>query len=250
MQIGVQDDQLTDGQLRNAEGFTLTGTSVARGRSVHSLARYDLIGKIAEGVDLTRDTVCRILQGIAPAVFAQFNANPEHFIAEACRIIAEEKGATVIERLRYDPVSERHDVAIFTASQARSDFSRATARLNKHIHDYAIVDSELERAFVGELDTCEDVVVYAKLPRGFLIPTPVGSYNPDWAICFTTGRVRHIYFVAETKGSLSSLHLREMENSKIECARKFFAALQSTSESEVRYDVVTDYAGLMSIVAG
>ncbi|EGF47240.1 type III restriction enzyme, res subunit, partial [Lacticaseibacillus rhamnosus MTCC 5462] len=112
-----------------------------------------------------------------------------------------------------------------------------------HIYDYAIVDSDIERRFVQELDTSSEVVVYAKLPRGFLIPTPVGDYNPDWAISFREGSVRHIYFLAETKGSMSSLKLREIEKTKIECARRFFDEIsQRVTQDRVRYDVVTDYA--------
>jgi type III restriction enzyme len=127
---------------------------------------------------------------IAPAVFEQFTSNPEHFISEASRIIAEQKAAMVIERLAYDEVDERYDVDIFTANQTGQDFSRATAKLKNHVYDYAITDSDVERDFVKELDTSSEVVVYAKLPRGFLIPTPVGDYNPDWAISFKTGSAR------------------------------------------------------------
>ena len=93
------------------------------------------------------------------------------------------------------------------------------------------------------------MVVYAKLPRGFLIPTPVGDYNPDWAVSLDHGRVKHVYFVAETKGSMSSMALRGVEKTKIECARKFFAKLnEQTSADKVKYDVVTDYTQLMDLV--
>jgi type III restriction enzyme len=92
------------------------------------------------------------------------------------------------------------------------------------------------------------VVVYAKLPRGFFIPTPVGGYNPDWAIAFQEGMVKHVYFVAETKGSLSSMELRGVEEVKVECARKFFAELNRKHDGAVKYDVVTDFGQLMQIV--
>ena len=95
----------------------------------------------------------------------------------------------------------------------------------------------------------DEVVVYAKLPRGFLIPTPVGDYNPDWAISFKEGSVRHIYFVAETKGTMSSLKLRDIEKTKIECARKFFNEIGTRiTQDRVKYDVVTSYEQLMDIV--
>ena len=155
----------------------------------------------------------------------------------------------VIERLAYDEVDERYDVDIFTANQTGQDFSRASAKLKNHVYDYAITDSDVEREFVKELDTSSEIVVYAKLPRGFLIPTPVGDYNPDWAISFKAGSVRHIYFVAETKGTMSSMKLREIEKTKVECARKFFDEIsQQITEDRVKYDVLTDYGNLMEVV--
>jgi type III restriction enzyme len=155
----------------------------------------------------------------------------------------------VIERLAYDEVDEHYDVDIFTANQTGQDFSRATEKLKRHVYDYAIVDSNTERKFVKELDTSSEVVVYAKLPRGFLIPTPVGDYNPDWAISFKEGAVKHIYFVAETKGSMSSMKLREIEQKKIDCARKLFEKFSKTvADQPVKYNVVDSYAKLMDLV--
>ncbi len=249
VQVGVQSDGLTDNQLRSGDGFTVTSTTTEHRASIHSLVKYDLVGKVAENTQLTRDTAATILGRIEPVVFEQFTKNPEHFISEASRIIAEQKAAMVIERLTYDEVEERYDVDIFTAAQTGQDFSRATAKLKNHVYDYAITDSDVEREFVKELDSSSEVVVYAKLPRGFLIPTPVGDYNPDWAISFKAGSVRHIYFVAETKGTMSSMKLREIEKTKIECARKFFTEIgQRVEKNRVKYEVVTDYAKLMDIV--
>jgi type III restriction enzyme len=249
VQVGVQNDGLTDSQLRSGDGFAVTQTTTEHGGSIHSLVTYDLVGKVAENAQLTRDTAANILGQITPAIFGQFTKNPEHFIGEASRIIAEQKATMVIERLAYDEVEERYDVDIFTANQTGQDFSRATTKLRNHVYDYAITDSEVERDFVKELDTSSEVVVYAKLPRGFLIPTPVGDYNPDWAISFKTGSVRHIYFVAETKGTMSSMKLREIENTKIQCARKFFDEIsQKTVADSVKYEVVTNYGQLMDMV--
>ncbi len=249
VQTGIQADEIADEQLRSGDGFQLTNTATERAGSVHSLVKYDLIGKIGEIVQLTRTTVAGILTGIAPAIFGQFKENPEHFISEASRIIAEQKATMVIERLAYDGLTERYDVDIFTANQTGQDFSKASAKLKNHVYDYVVTDSDVERRFVTELDSSEEVVVYAKLPRGFLIPTPVGDYNPDWAISFKQGSVRHIYFVAETKGTMSSMKLREIENTKIACARKFFDEIgRRVSDDRVKYDVVTDYAKLMDIV--
>ena len=250
VQVGVQQDGLTDDQLKTGDCFQVTGTSTEQGGSVHSLVRYDLVGKVAENARLTRATAAAILTGIEPNVFAQFKQNPEHFIAEASRLIAEQKATMIIERLDYDAVTDRYGVDIFTANQTGQDFSRAM-KMKNHVHDYVVTDSDVEKRFVEELDTSSEVVVYAKLPRGFLIPTPVGDYNPDWAISFKQGSVKHIYFVAETKGSMSTMKLREIERTKIECARKFFAEISEGAEGDrVKYDVVTDYAKLMDIVGG
>ena len=124
--------------------------------------------------------------------------NPEHFIAEASRIIREQKSTIIIEKLEYSALDECYDIEIFTANQSRQDLKNASEKLEKHVYDYVVTESKIEKSFVQELDNSQEVVVYAKLPRGFLIPTPVGDYNPDWAISFKEGSVRHIYFIAET----------------------------------------------------
>ena len=217
--------------------------------SARSMVKYDLVGKVAEFSKLTRGTTAAILGGIQSATFDQFKGNPEHFITEASRIVAEQKASMIVERLAYDEIDERYDVDIFSANQAGQDFSRATKELKNHIYKYAITESKVETAFAEELDASSEVVVYAKLPRGFQIPTPVGDYNPDWAVSFKSGSVRHIYFVAETKGTMSSMMLRDIERKKIECARKFFRKIgERVADDRVKYDVVTDYDKLMDIV--
>jgi type III restriction enzyme len=248
---GEQNAAVTDGQLKSGEAFKLTDTGTESGGAVHSDVTYDLLGKVAEDTQLTRKTVAQVFTGIQAVTFGQFRQNPEHFITEAARLINEQKATAIIEKLNYDAVEERYEADIFTAAQTGQDFSRATAKLKHHIYDYCMVDSAVERSFVDELDTSEEVIVYAKLPRGFLIPTPVGDYNPDWAISFKRGTVKYIYFVAETKGSMSTMKLRQIEHTKIKCARKFFAEInQSIDADKVKYDVVTDYGKLMEVVQG
>ncbi len=250
IQGGEQIEQATFAQMKSGQGFTIRETAtVPYNASPQSMVKYDLLGKIAENTQLTRKTVAEILGGIQPMVFQQFKLNPEHFIAEVSRLINEQKATVIIERLSYDALADQHDVDIFTAAQSGQDFTRATDKLKHHIYDYAITDSKVEREFVKELDTSAEVVVYAKLPRGFLIPTPVGDYNPDWAIAFKEGAIKHIYFVAETKGSMSTMTLRAIEETKIACARKFFAELNRRIAVEnVKYEVVTDYGKLMELV--
>lgn len=250
IQHGEQAQAVTYEGIKSGEAFKLKATETEVNRqSVHSAVKYDLIGKLAEGTQLTRRTIAEILKGMNVAVFAQFKTNPESFIAETTRLINEQKATVIIEHLAYNPVEDKFDLDIFTAGLTKQDFSKAGDKLQRHIYDYVLTDSNIERQFVKELDTSSDVVVYAKLPHGFLIPTPVGDYNPDWAISFKDGTVKHVYFVAETKGSMSTMELREIEKTKIRCARKFFDELnQRFAPENVKYDVVDSFAKLMEVV--
>lgn len=250
IQRGEQSALVTYDGVNSGSAFVLKVTETdANVHSIHSAVKYDLIGKLAEGTQLTRRTIADILSDLNVAVFAQFKTNPESFIAEAVRLINEQKATVIIEHLAYDPVADQFDLDIFTAGQTKQDFSKAGDKLQRHIYDYVLTDSNIEREFVKELDTCTDVVVYAKLPRGFLIPTPVGDYNPDWAISFKEGAVKHVYFVAETKGSMSSMHLTPIEQTKIDCARKFFDEINKKYAPEnVKYDVVNSFGKLMELV--
>ena len=252
IQHGEQAAAVTYDGIKEGNAFELTATETETNRaSIHSAVKYDLIGKLSEGTQLTRRTVTEILKGLNAAVFAQFKTNPESFIAEAVRLINEQKATVIIEHLAYDLVEDQFDLDIFTAGQTKQDFSNAVRTPKHHIYDFVLPDSRSkpERDFAEALEASAEVVVYAKLPRGFLIPTPVGDYNPDWAIAFKEGTVKHIYFVAETKGSLSSMDLREIEKTKINCARKFFEEMNRRFTPEnVKYDVVDSFGKLMAIV--
>lgn len=252
IQHGEQAAAVTYDGIKGGNAFELKATETETNRaSIHSAVRYDLIGKLGEGTQLTRRTIAEILKGLNAAVFAQFKTNPESFIAEAVRLINEQKATVIIEHLAYDPVEDRFDLDIFTAGQTKQDFSNAVKTPKHHIYDFVLPDSgsKPERDFAEALEASAEVVVYAKLPRGFLIPTPVGDYNPDWAISFKEGSVKHIYFVAETKGSMSSMDLREIEKTKIKCARKFFDEMNRRFAPEnVKYDVVNSFGKLLELV--
>ena len=249
VQAGQQHEQLEVEDLASSSGFAVKTTQMhTQTVSAGSQVKYDLLGEITEKTQLTRRTAAAILRGVTPETFAKFRLNPEQFITEAARLINEQKATVIVEHLAYDTLEDRFDSAIFTENQTAQDFSKAGSKLKKHIYDYVVTDSKIERSFVTELDTSHEVAVYAKLPRGFFIPTPVGDYNPDWAIAFTEGSVKHVYFVAETKGSLSTLQLKGVEEAKIECARKFFASLREKNGDDVTYDVVTNYTELMQLV--
>ena len=246
---GTLADHVTEESLREGEAFVQGALRAQTGTSAHSRVSYDLIGKISENTELTRKTVGEILSGIQAAKFGEFAKNPEQFIADASHLIHEQKAIAVIERLTYDAVEQRYDSQLFTAGETGSDFKKATEKLKNHVYDYAIADSKIERDFVRDLDTSKEVVVYSKLPRGFLIPTPVGDYNPDWAIAFKEGGVKHLYFVAETKSEPPSINMRELEATKIKCARKFFDEIgRQINDNRVKYGVVTSYTDLMALV--
>ena len=183
--------------------------------------------------------------GFQPGTFAKFKQNPEQFITEAARLINEQKATVIVEHLTYDALDGRYDSSIFTENQTAQDLSKAGDKLKKSVYEYVVTDSKVERSFVEKLDVSDEVVVYSKLPRGFFIPTPVGDYNPDWAIAFRDDatKIKHVYFVAETKGSLSDMELRPAEKAKIDGAKKFFARL---STEQVTYDVVKSYDDLMT----
>jgi type III restriction enzyme len=243
---GEQADTATYDGIRAGDAFKVTDSKTDfHSASAHSAVKYDLIGRLAGETQLTRATVARVLQGINKAVFSQYRTNPEDFMQKAARLMNEQKATVIIEHIAYDPTGDTHTMDIFTQDKPKEDFSKAV-KTNHHIYDYVFTDSKNERSFVRDLDASTEVVVYAKLPRGFFIPTPVGNYNPDWAIAFQEGKVKHVYFVAETKGSMSSMDLRKIEESKIECARKFFAKITS---DQVKYDVVDSYGKLMELVA-
>lgn len=252
VQTGVQKDTFTGEDLGRGATFQQQENRKSdESKPIISTVKYDLLGKIAENTELTRETVAQILSQVSVKTFYQFQQNPEHFISEVSRIIKEQKATTVIEHLAYNLTDETYsDSEIFTATQAGQDFSNATEKLSKHVYDYVVADSKIEQNFAQALDISAEVAVYAKLPRGFLIPTPVGDYNPDWAIAFTEGSVKHIYFVAETKGSLSSMDLRSLEQSKIECARKFFIELaEKQNDPSIKYEVVDNYESLLDLVS-
>lgn len=217
------------------------GVSVAANSNV----KYDLIGKLVDETGLTRKAIIAIFQGIQPAVFNQFKDNPEEFISKAAQLINDQKATAIIEHITYDVLDEQYGTDIFTDPTIKGKLGVNAMKAKKHLYDHIVYDSSNERDFATDLDTNTNVAVYVKLPDGFYISTPVGHYNPDWAIAFYEGSVKHIYFVAETKGSMSSMQLRLIEESKIHCAREHFKAI---SGDNVVYDVVDSYTSLMEKV--
>lgn len=213
--------------------------------TANSNVKYDLIGKLVDETGLTRKAVIAILQGVKPCVFNQFKDNPEEFITKGAALINDEKATAIIEHITYDVLDEHYGMDVFTDPTIKGKLGVNAMKAKKHLYNHIVYDSTNERDFATDLDTNTDVAVYVKLPDGFYISTPVGHYNPDWAIAFYEGTVKHIYFVAETKGSMSSMQLRLIEESKIHCAKEHFKAISS---GNVVYDVVDSYTSLLEKV--
>lgn len=248
--VGQQKKDMNQYEVDRGASFggEKTRTQTLRHAETSSI-KYDLVGKIAEGTTLTRKTVTAILKKLEPQKLFMFKNNPEEFISKVTRLINEQKATMIVEHITYTEGSEEpYDSTIFTAEKNSQSFDKAFAA-TKAVQDYVFTDGtteqSVERRFVQELDKADEVCVYAKLPKGFAIPTPVGNYSPDWAIAFYEGKVKHIFFIAETKGTMESLNLRHIEQAKISCAKKLF---NDISTSNVRYDAVDSYQGLLDIV--
>lgn len=247
---GQQERDLDREKLERGEGFVAEKTQTHElERSGESSVRYDLVGKIAEGAKLTRKSAAEILRRISPHAFAMFKDNPEEFITKAVRFIKEQKATMIVEHISYNRTEGTYDSSIFTA-QKNADFAKAY-RAKKNVQDYVFTDGyakdgrSVERRFAEDMDMAKEVCVYAKLPRTFSIPTPVGDYSPDWAIAFHKGTVKHIYFIAETKGTMDSMNLKAIEKAKIDCAKELFRSL---SDADVVYDSVDSYQHLLEIM--
>lgn len=247
--VGKQRENITGNQMRenNAFGQVNTKTRVLK-YGEGSQVKYDLIGKIASGSLLTRKTVAAILKGIKQEKFDMFKLNPEEFISNVIRFINEQKATMIVEHITYNTIEGEYESSIFTAEKSGRTVDQAFLA-QKAIQNYVYTDGtaekSVERKFAEALDAAEEVYIYAKLPRGFAIPTPVGNYSPDWAIVFHDGMVKHIYFVAETKGTMDSMELRPIEKAKIDCAKKLFNKL---TNGVVTYDHVDSFQQLMNKV--
>ena len=246
VETGAMDNIKSKDELLAGESFVKEKSSnYGIEVTANSNVKYDLVGKLVDETGLTRKAVIAILKGIQPPVFNQFKDNPEEFILKAAALINDQKATAIIEHITYDVLDEHYDTDVFTEPTIKGKLGVNAMKADKHLYDHIVYDSSNERDFATELDTNTDVAVYVKLPDGFYISTPVGHYNPDWAIAFYEGKVKHIYFVAETKGSMSSMQLRLIEESKIHCAREHFKAI---SGENVVYDVVDSYKTLLERV--
>lgn len=240
---------MTKGEQEEVDTYGNTQTTTRSLTTVStSSVKYDLVGDIARKTTLTRKTVAEILRTIRPTKLQLFRNNPEEFIKNVSRIIKEQKATMIVEHIQYDKIDQVYDSTIFTKEKSSQPVSKAY-QSSKSIQDYIFTDGyaeeSIEKKFAKDLDEASEVCVYAKLPRSFHIPTPVGSYSPDWAIAFNKGTVKHIFFIAETKGSMDSMNLKPIEKAKIDCAEKLF---NDVSNSNVRYHKVDSYQTLLDIM--
>lgn len=247
--IGRQKSKIDVNELDRGESFKKSSTSTRVLNQVESSQiKYDLIGKVAQGAIITRKTAAAILKGISPHKLLMFRNNPEEFISKIIKLIKDQKATLTVDHISYNEIEGEYDSSIFTAGKISQSFDKAF-KSNKAIQDYIFTDDlsedSVEKRFATDLEEAKEVSVYAKLPKDFCIPTPVGDYSPDWAIAFYEGTVKHIYFIAETKGSMDSLQLRPVESAKIACAKKLFNEI---STNDVKYHEVDSYKTLLDIM--
>jgi type III restriction enzyme len=243
---------LTEGEQDGTEFNVERAQTRALEHAAGSSVSYDLIGKIAEETTLTRQTTAAILKGMEFDKRILFSLNPEEFIQRAADEIQRQKAAIIVEHITYQPSAEEpYTQDIFNMSKSSQEYAKAY-QVKKAIQEYVFTDGaaagSVERRFAEDVDAADEVAVYAKLPRGpkgFQIPTPVGNYSPDWAIAFKKGAVKHIFFVAETKGTMDSLQLRPIEQAKIRCAKKLFNEISTV---DVKYHDVDSYQTLLNIM--
>ena len=237
--------------MQGTDDLDFTGEQSTRTKEMRDVSTsnvpYDLVGDIAKAATLTRRTVTRILKGIQRSKLYMFKNNPEEFIRKVSHIIREQKATMIVEHISYNRTENQYDSDIFTKEKSRQTVDKAY-EAKKHILDYVFPDSQGERTFAEDLDKADEVCVYAKLPRSFQIPTPVGNYAPEWAIAFNDNMgIKHVFFIAETKGSMDSMQLKGVEKAKIDCAKKLF---NNVSTSQVKYGCVDSYGSLLEIMKG
>jgi type III restriction enzyme len=238
--VGEQKRTIDEASLKAGTSMKKLKNITEKIDSLLGAVKYDLVAEIAKETKLTRKTIVNILLQLKADTFHNFKANPESFIKGVSRIINNEKAATLINNVIYSKTDKTYRDDIFTINNFKGSLSENILKVKRHIYDYLKTDSKTERAFATDLESGE-VLVYAKLPNDFKIPTPVGNYNPDWAIVFDTETFKYVYFIAETKGSMESLQLREIEKRKIDYAKKHFEAL---GHADIKYDVITTYQDL------
>ena len=245
---GTQRNALTKADIEYKTAFESTTSKLQHLKlNTKSQVKYDLVGKIAYGTTLTRKTVVAILKKIRLDKFMMFRSNPEDFISQVINLINEQKMTLMVSGISYDISSEPAYKKDIFEEEKHTNLEKYF-EVKKHVQNFVFLDGladSVEEKFLREIEKQDEVAVYAKLPKRFRIPTPVGNYTPDWAIAFKEGSVKHIYFVAETKGSTERKNLRTVEQIKTDCAKNLFARLNNHA---VKYSIVTTFKDLLNEV--
>ena len=206
----------------------------------------DILTELQNRTQLTRRSIQRILS--TSGRLDDFKRNPQQFIELAARVINNCKQQALVEGIKYQRLGDEHYYAqeMFEKEELTA-YLRNMRDADKSVFEKVVYESAVEADFADQLEKNTDVRLYAKLPGWFTVPTPLGGYNPDWAVLIDNGEGERLYFVVETKGDLFPAALRPTENAKIECGKAHFDALR-VRESPARYEVTTSVDRLLATV--
>lgn len=205
----------------------------------------DIISYLQNETNLTRRTLVEILR--TSGRLGDFPNNPQKFVEQTAAIIRHKMRTFIVDGIKYEKIGESEYYAqeLFHDNELFGYLSKNMLESTKSVYDYVVYDSDTEAALAKSFEKSGDVKVYAKLPGWFKIDTPLGSYNPDWAVLVEKNGKEHLYFVVESKGALFSDDLRPAEKAKIDCGRKHFEAL----DTDVRFAVANNYDSFAERVA-
>ena len=206
----------------------------------------DVLTELQDRTHLTRRSIYRILCECGR--LDDFKRNPQQFIDLADQAINRCKRKVLVDGIKYERLGDDHYYAqeLFQ-NEELTGYLKNMLKVKKSVYERVIYESDVEAQFADDLEKSIDVKVYAKLPDWFKVPTPLGGYNPDWAVLVDSDEGERLYFVVETKGSLFTDDIRDVESGKIECGKAHFNALK-VGESPVRYKVATKFSDLHAAV--
>jgi type III restriction enzyme len=204
----------------------------------------DILTDLQDKTSLTRRSIHRIL--VESRRLDDFKRNPQQFIELATAIINRAKRMALVDGIKYQRIGDESFYAqqLIETEELRGYLNNMVAA-NKSVHEQVIYESNTERTFAEQLEKNQAIKVYAKLPGWFKVPTPLGSYNPDWAVLVEKDGAEHLYFVVETKSSLFTDDLRDKESAKIECGKAHFKAL-AVGDNPARFEVARTLADLLT----
>jgi type III restriction enzyme len=184
----------------------------------------DILTDLQDKTQLTRRSIYRIL--VESERLDDFKRNPQQFIELAAEIINRSKRLALVDGIKYQRIgAEEYYAQQLFETQELTGYLKSMIDANKSVHQQVIYQSDTERSFAEQLEMNEAIKVYAKLPGWFKVPTPLGPYNPDWAVLVDKDGTERLYFVVETKSSLFTDDLRDKESGKIQCGEAQFAEL-------------------------